>query len=55
MQAKHLSLLRSLVEQIPTDDTLRVEGTWTWLPDVTVDVNKLRGFCPATGTEGGED
>lgn len=50
-----LSLLRKFVEPVPEVDTLGVEGHWNWNPSVPFDPDQLKGYCPATGSEGGED
>jgi len=49
-----LSLLRPLVRQVP-QDVLGAEGNWNWTPEVEVDHSEMTGYCPGSGSEGGED
>lgn len=56
-QAKRraLSILRGYVEVVPANDTLGVAQPWTWQPLVVVSLDALYGYCPGSGSEGGED
>ena len=49
-----LSLLRYSLDPVP-EDALRADAEWSWSPDVEIDTKRFVGYCPATGTEGGED
>jgi hypothetical protein len=55
VQGRPLSILRGYVEAVPEEDTLGVEQPWTWKPRVTVSLEGLLGYCPGSGSEGGED